>query len=102
MNLPEDPFIRELLPEFVDQWLQDLDDQFQNYIDTKNADDLYRLAHTLKGSCFQFGMENVGNMGIELMGYAKAHDWQKAQVMLTPIRNSFVEVKEFIKLNPID
>lgn len=28
MKLPEDPFIRELLPEFLDTWIQDLDEQF--------------------------------------------------------------------------
>ncbi len=97
MKIPEDPFVRELLPEFVDSWINDINEQFSVLIDTKNGDDLYRMAHTLKGSCFQFGLDEVANMGIELMGYAKEKNWDKAREMEEKLVNSFKEMKEFIK-----
>lgn len=101
MKIPDDPFIQELLPEFVETWLNDIDAQFNMLIETKNADDLYRMAHTLKGSCFQFGLEEIANMGIELMGYAKEKNWEKAMSLKAPIRNIFAEVQKYLDENPI-
>ena len=97
MNLPEDPFVRELLPEFVDSWLDDIDKQYKQHIKTKNSNDLYRLAHTLKGSCFQFGLNNIAELGIELMGYTKDNDWEQAKQMEAKIKNAFIEVKNYLK-----
>ncbi len=102
MNIPDDPFIRELLPEFVDSWIDDIDNQYSALIESKNEAELYRLAHTLKGSCFQFGLDDVGNMGIELMALARAHNWDKAAEMKEPIRNSFLAMRQFLFENPID
>ena len=72
MKLPDDPIILEILPEFVDQWLDDLTHLFPTLVATKNSQDLYRMGHTIKGSCAQFGLDDVSLMGIELMSYAKA------------------------------
>ena len=100
MKLPEDPFIRELLPEFVDTWIQDIGAQFNALIEAKNWDDLYRFGHTLKGSCFQFGLDNIAAQGIDLMGYAKEHDLDNAFKMGDILRNSFVEIKTELENNP--
>ncbi len=97
MKLPEDPFVRELLPEFVDSWINDLNEQFQPLVEQKKGDDLYRLAHTLKGSCFQFGLDDIAEMGIELMNYAKDRDWEKAVEMEKQLKDSFQKVKEFLE-----
>jgi len=96
LKLPEDPFVLELLPEFVDTWIQDIDDQFQPLIDSKNSDDLYRFGHTIKGSCFQFGLDEIAEKGIELMGYAKTQDWENAVIKGKEIRKSFVAAKTII------
>lgn len=96
MNIPDDPFIQELLPEFVDTWLNDMETKLPLYIETKNATDLYRLAHTLKGSCFQFGIDEVAQKGIELMTLAKAEEWEKSLTMGNEIINMFKEAKQFL------
>lgn len=96
MKIPDDPFIRELLPEFVDTWISDIDTGYSKFVETKDSAELYRLAHTLKGSCFQFGLDDIANMGIELMGYAKAENWEKAAEMEEPLRKAFAEVKVFV------
>ncbi|MCX7907994.1 MAG: Hpt domain-containing protein [Ignavibacteria bacterium] len=100
MKLSDDPFVRELLPEFVENWLFDIDTQFDELVQNKKQDDLYRLAHTLKGSCFQFGLEHIAHLGIELMGYAKKADWENAVLMKEKIKNSFIEVRDYLKNNP--
>ena len=94
--MPDDPFIRELLPEFVETWIGDIDTQFDSYLEQKNSTDLYRLAHTLKGSCFQFCLDDIANMGIELMGYCKSEDWENASRMGPLIKKSFADVKSFL------
>jgi HPt (histidine-containing phosphotransfer) domain-containing protein len=99
VKIPDDPFVRELLPEFVDSWINDIETQFHDYIEKKNTDDLYRLAHTLKGSCFQFGLDEVAQLGIELMGYAKNKDWDNASRLYQSIIDSFYGVKQFLKEN---
>ena len=81
MNIPDDPVIQELIEEFVDTWIYDLDKDFRNLVDTKNVDDLYRLAHTLKGSCYQFGLDEIALLGIDLMDKAKAKEWDLKSFM---------------------
>jgi HPt (histidine-containing phosphotransfer) domain-containing protein len=97
VNIPDDPFVRELLPEFVDQWIQDIDSQFQGLISSKNEDELYRFGHTLKGSCFQFGLDDVAEMGIKLMGLAREAKFDEAATMETQIRGAFETVKKEIE-----
>jgi len=101
MKIPEDPFIRELLPEFVDTWIQDITDQYSVYIKEKNGAELYRLAHTIKGSCFQFGLDEIAEMGITIMGFAKAEDFESASQMEKKLIDSFSNVKTFIAENNI-
>jgi HPt (histidine-containing phosphotransfer) domain-containing protein len=93
VNLPDDPFVRELLPEFVDTWIQDIDNQFKGLIETKNSDDLYRFGHTLKGSCFQFGLDEIAEMGIKLMGLSKDNKFDEAAKMEEHIKGVFVKVQ---------
>lgn len=99
MKLSDDPYVRELLPEFVDSWLHDLDSKFKGFIEAKISEDLYRFGHTLKGSCLQFGLDNIAQFGIELMDYAKKNDWINASQMETKIRNAFLDVKEYLETN---
>jgi len=99
MKIPEDPVIQELIDEFVDTWIQDLDEQYSGLIEAENADDLYRLAHTLKGSCFQFGLDEIAELGIELMTHAKAKDWTTAATFEAPLKNKFNEVKKLLQEN---
>ena len=97
MKLPDDPIILEILPEFIDQWLDDLTNLFPKLVETKNSQDLYRMGHTIKGSCAQFGLEDVSVMGIELMSYAKAEQWDKSMALRTKIHAAILEVKKYIE-----
>lgn len=99
MNLPTDPFVLELLPEFIDTWIQDVEEQYPDLLNTKKSDELYRFGHTLKGSCFQFGLDDIAHLGIELMGYAKDSNWEMAAAMEEKIKNSFLSAKKFIAEN---
>lgn len=96
MKLPEDPFILELLPEFIDQWIMDINDTVDPILSSKNVDELYRFGHTIKGSCFQFGLDEIATLGIEMMGYARSSDFDKAAELAPKILNNFIEVKSFV------
>jgi HPt (histidine-containing phosphotransfer) domain-containing protein len=97
--MPDDPFVRELLPEFIDSWICDIDELYTKQLNEKNSDDLYRLAHTMKGSCYQFGLTELGDIGIKLMKHVKDGNWQIVEQYKLQIRNKFVECKEFVLMN---
>lgn len=96
IKIPQDDFIRELLPEFVDTWIEDIDDKYGKFIEQKDSSELYRLAHTLKGSCYQFGLAGIAEMGVEIMGYAKDNEWQKAAEMEPRLKAAFEKVKLYL------
>ncbi|MBK9248133.1 MAG: Hpt domain-containing protein [Ignavibacteria bacterium] len=97
MKLPNDPIILEMLPEFIDTWLDDLTTLFPALVAAKNSQDLYRMGHTIKGSCAQFGLDEVSLLGIELMTYAKAEQWDKAMALRTKIQAAILEVKKYLE-----
>jgi HPt (histidine-containing phosphotransfer) domain-containing protein len=99
LRMPDDPFVRELLPEFIDSWISDIEEQYSKLLNDKNSDDLYRLAHTMKGSCYQFGLTELGDIGIQLMKHVKDANWTIIEQYKLLILNKFVEIKEFVKLN---
>ena len=96
MKLPDDPIILELLPEFVDDWLQQIEERYSTLIESRNTNDLYRLGHTLKGSCFQFGLDEIAQQGIVLMDHAKEGRWEEAATLKIPIQKEFMRIKDFI------
>jgi len=96
MTLPDDPFIIELLPEFLDTWINDVAYEFPKIIQRHDKDEVYRFGHTLKGSCFQFGLPETAELGVELMDYAKAGDWSNIELMQPRILKSFVDSKRQI------
>jgi len=99
LKLPDDELVLELLPEFVDTWIEDIDVTFPKHLTDRNADEMYRLAHTLKGSCYQFGLDELGDMGIEIMGHVKSENWDKIAQYHDPLKNKFVEIQNFLAQN---
>lgn len=97
MKLPDDPIIIELLPEFVDDWTDNIKSNYPKYLKEKNSQELYRLAHTLKGSCFQFSIDDIAEMGLQTMQYVKNEDWDKIAEMEGKLLTAFDEVNEFLK-----
>jgi len=99
MKLPEDPFVLELLPEFIDSWVDELKNNFPNLMKERNATDLYRMAHTMKGSCYQFGLNDLGDIGVELMNLVKNEEWEKVNFQCNYVLGKLVEYKEFVENN---
>jgi len=94
MEFSDDPYVLELLPEFVDTWLEDISTQLNVLIESNNSDELYRMGHTLKGSCLQFGLESIASLGIELMGYAKEKKWEQAKLLERRLLIEFDRIKK--------
>ncbi len=97
MTLPDDPIILELLPEFVLDWIKQLDAEFHEILDKKDEQRLYRLGHTLKGSCLQFGLEDPAKLGITLMEHSKVQDWAAARALFEPIRSYFLDAQKLLQ-----
>lgn len=97
MQLPEDDILRELFPEFVDSWLFDIRTVLPQLVREKNATDLRRLGHTLKGSAAQFGAMDLRELGIELMGYADKDEFEKISEVAQRIEKRLLEIKLIIE-----
>lgn len=96
MQLPEDPFIRELLPEFIDDWIDQIQQNFDEYVQSNNFEDMYRLGHTLKGSCLQFGLDDLAAIGIEIMGFCKEQQMEQVIPMKQKLLSTFTYVKSLV------
>lgn len=96
MQMPTDPFILELLPEFLGTWIEDVNIQLPELIHKRDAQGVYRLGHTIKGSCAQFGLDEISTTGIELMGYAKNEDWKSIEPMRQRLSDAFIAAKQFV------
>lgn len=94
MKLPEDPMIRELFPEFIETWLADIDEQFLPAYNAKSTDEVYRIGHTLKGTCLQFGIDDVAQLGIEMMAASKEENWTQIFKLYLLIKGQFEAVKK--------
>ncbi|HRP01157.1 MAG TPA: Hpt domain-containing protein [Candidatus Kapabacteria bacterium] len=99
MKLPEDPFILELLPEFIDSWLDELTNKFPDLMKTRNDTELYRMAHTMKGSCYQFGLNEIGDIGVELMNMIKNKEWDNVESKCNYVLSEFVKYHEYLQKN---
>lgn len=92
-----DPFIQELLPEFISDWIRQLDVEFPELVQNRDADSIRRFGHTLKGSCYQFGFPNIAELGIALMHAAEERNWEEIQRLYESIRQEFVNIQEHLE-----
>lgn len=99
MNLPNDPFVLELLPEFIEDWLEKIDTEYPKYYSAKDSESMYRFAHTIKGSSYQFGFSELGDLGIEMMAQVKSDDWDGLEQNKEIFRKKLVEIKEYLENN---
>jgi HPt (histidine-containing phosphotransfer) domain-containing protein len=97
MQIPEDPFIRELLPEFIDDWIDQIGQNFDGYVQANNFEDMYRMGHTLKGSCLQFGLDEMAAIGIEIMSLCKDQQMDKIVPMKEKLLSTFNYVKSILE-----
>lgn len=90
---PSDPVLVEFLPEFVEQWVVDLDKPFDQMLDRHNVEELNRLGHTIKGSFLQFGFKDLSALGKEIMVAAQAEDWDGVLERVNVLKHILSEMK---------
>lgn len=99
MQLPNDPFILELLPEFIDDWIDKIDNEYPAYRNNKDSESLYRLGHTMKGSSYQFGFADLGDIGVEIMSQVKSENLEGVEQNIEKFRNRLIEIKDYLSQN---
>ncbi len=93
MKMPTDPILLELMPELIETWVEDLNDKFDFYYESRDTKEMYRLAHTIKGSCLQFSLDEIGQVGIEMLQKVKDNEWDSIYPYKQKLLNMFDEVK---------
>lgn len=96
MKLPNDPFVLELLPEFLEDWINKIENEYPDLYKSRDSESLYRMAHTIKGSSYQFGFDDLGDLGVEMMRQIKSEDWIGLEQNKELFRNRLIEVKNYL------
>lgn len=96
MKLPDDPILLELIPELIETWIEDINTSFDDFYTRKDVQEMYRLAHTIKGSCYQFALNEIGDVGVEMLQKVKNEDWENIYQYKKILLDMFFEVKELI------
>lgn len=94
---PEDPnFLREL----IDMFLADVPDRFieiEKALATKDAALLSRAAHTVKGSCGNFGAAALSKVALEMEHQGKAASFAAAEATFPTMRAEFALVADALR-----
>ncbi len=86
MQLPDDPILLELVPDFVVSWTSDVNTVLPALVAARNTDELYRFGHTLKGSARQFGFAELADCGSEIMHIAREARWDALGEIIEHVR----------------
>ncbi|RMF35889.1 MAG: Hpt domain-containing protein [Chlorobiota bacterium] len=97
MQLPDDPILRDLAPEFCVSWRNDLSTVLPNIIAAHNQSELYRFGHTLKGSARQFGFAELADCGAELMQHASLGAWDAVPDTVARIHVLIESLESFLR-----
>ncbi len=94
---PDDPqFLRELIDLFV----QDVPEriaEIEQALTTRDALLLTRAAHTIKGSCSNFGATNLHRISHDMEMQGKAAAFTEAAASLVTLRAEFALVADVLK-----
>ena len=94
MRLPDDPIIRELLPEFCAMWDTYLEGAWwPGILTSRDSQELYRFAHTVRGSFAQFRLPDGAELGRELVAAARAGDWDACEALVERLRGRLRDLK---------
>jgi HPt (histidine-containing phosphotransfer) domain-containing protein len=94
---PEDPaFLRELIDLFVDD-VPGRIAEIEQSLATKDAVLLTRAAHTIKGSCSNFGAAKLKEISHAMEMQGKAGDFAAAASNLATLRAEFATVAAALK-----
>lgn len=96
---PTDPVLVEFLPEFVEQWIAELDKPFDEMLERHNVEELNRLGHTIKGSFLQFGFRDLSALGKEIMLDAQAENWDGLLAKINVLKRILKEMKHRLANN---
>lgn len=92
-SLPTDPVLREFFPEFLTRWLADIESQWPAIVQRRDATELRRFGHTIRGSFVQFGLRDLSSAGILIMECAEHSNWDKASHVVQHVRQALLEIQ---------
>ncbi len=93
-QLPADPVLADLIPEFVRQWMHDFNVTWNEIKSSGNIEDFRRFGHTVKGSFLQFGFKGLSGVGIEIMNDSAKGDWETADLRVKGLIQALETISE--------
>ncbi|MEN8199535.1 MAG: response regulator [Thermodesulfobacteriota bacterium] len=94
-----DPKIKKLIPRFLEYKRRDVRHLLENDV-TSDMDELLRQAHTIKGTSWMYGFQELGDTCLSLEQAARKGDRQLAHQLILQIRDYLNEVQIDYDENP--
>lgn len=96
IQLPEDPILLEMLPDYLISWEKDFQTRFIEIIASKDVSELKRFGHTLKGSSRQFSMKHIAEYGTIIQHHAESQDFESALGLKEIVLQELLRVKHYL------
>ncbi len=94
MKIPANNLILNLLPEFIDTWINDIRKNLKSLTIAGNEKELHDFGHTLKGSALQFGLNDFAEFGSEIMTYVREGNLNAVSELEEKLIKYLLELKE--------
>ncbi|MCX7930531.1 MAG: Hpt domain-containing protein [Chlorobi bacterium] len=97
MQLPDDPILLELVPEFICSWRNDCAIRLREIAGAQDREELYRFGHTLKGSARQFGFNQLAECGADVMQIARDNTWDQLDATIATIARLLDHIEDLAR-----
>ena len=96
-ELPTDPILQDLIPDFIEQWLNDLTVTWAGIKDRGDQEEFKRFGHTIKGSFLQFGFRDLSAVGKQIMADSEEANWDEADARILRIIDALNTLQQRMK-----
>lgn len=100
MRISENKIIQQLLPDFIESGIDDFTTVITKIIENKSKNELYRLAHSWKGSAAQYEFPEIAEKCKELIQCSETENWSQSALLGNEILGMILEIKELFYQKP--
>ncbi|GEM_PF-3512767 len=91
----DEAYISETIVRWFSDYAQTLD-VLKNAVDTRRYDDIFILAHKIRGSSAIFGMDLLSDAAAKLEDAGRRCEYEQVNELMQAVRDEFEKVRAFV------
>jgi len=84
--------MKKFIPQILENTKNDID-ALKKSIEEKNFDEIYRMAHSMKGYAKPFGFNELGDLAIQIQDAAKEKSFDDVCELAEAIDDCFINIE---------